>query len=403
MSDVFISYSRRDIEFVRYLFDQLQAHDRQPWADWQDIPPTADWLAEIYRGIEAANTFLFVISPESVKSEICTLEIEHAVQHNKRLVPVVWQETAEVHASMSTHNWIFLRTEDDFAANFELLLEALDTELTYIREHTRLLTRAIEWEDGNRGRSKVLRGDDLTAAEGWLSVSQSMQPVATELHADYIGFSRATVKRLQRLIYTGSGLAFAVVLGLAVFALFQRQSAIESAQLAEKRARISIAKSLAAFALETMDQDPELSLLLSIRSVESTYDIDQLVLPLSNNTLRQSIIKSRNRLTLIGHDSGVNSATYSPDGQWIVTASQDQTVKIWNAETGQEILTLTGHDGGVTSAFYSPDGQRIVTASQDQTVRLYTTNIDELLAIANKKITRQLTAKEKEKYGLTDQ
>jgi len=44
MSDVFISYSRRDIDFVRHLFDQLQAHDREPWADWQDIPPTADWL-----------------------------------------------------------------------------------------------------------------------------------------------------------------------------------------------------------------------------------------------------------------------------------------------------------------------------------------------------------------------
>ena len=81
MSDVFISYSRRDIDFVRHLFDQLKARDREAWADWQDIPPTADWLAEIYSGIEAANTFLFVISPDSVASEICTLEIEHAVKH----------------------------------------------------------------------------------------------------------------------------------------------------------------------------------------------------------------------------------------------------------------------------------------------------------------------------------
>ena len=72
MSDVFISYSRRDIDFVRYLFDQLTTHDREAWADWQDIPPTADWLAEIYSGIEAANTFLFVISPDSVTSEIFT-------------------------------------------------------------------------------------------------------------------------------------------------------------------------------------------------------------------------------------------------------------------------------------------------------------------------------------------
>jgi len=55
MSDVFISYSRCDIDFVCHLFDQLKARDREAWADWQDIPPTADWLAEIYRGIEAAN------------------------------------------------------------------------------------------------------------------------------------------------------------------------------------------------------------------------------------------------------------------------------------------------------------------------------------------------------------
>ena len=79
MSDVFISYSRRDIDFVRHLFDQLTARDREPWADWQNIPPTADWLAEIYRCIEAADSFLFIISPDSVASDICGLETEHAV------------------------------------------------------------------------------------------------------------------------------------------------------------------------------------------------------------------------------------------------------------------------------------------------------------------------------------
>ena len=51
----------------------------------------ADWLAEIYSGIEAADSFLFIISPDSVASKICTLEIEHTVKHNKRLVPVVWK------------------------------------------------------------------------------------------------------------------------------------------------------------------------------------------------------------------------------------------------------------------------------------------------------------------------
>ncbi len=84
MSDVFISYSGPDIDFVRHLCDQLTARDREPWADWQDIPPTADWLAGIYSGIEAANTFLFAISPDSAVFEICTLEIEPVVKDHKR-------------------------------------------------------------------------------------------------------------------------------------------------------------------------------------------------------------------------------------------------------------------------------------------------------------------------------
>ena len=84
MLDVFVSYSRRNIDFVCCLFDQLLACEREPWVDWQDISPTADWLAEIYSDIEAANTFLFLFSPDSVASEICGLKIELAVKHNKR-------------------------------------------------------------------------------------------------------------------------------------------------------------------------------------------------------------------------------------------------------------------------------------------------------------------------------
>ena len=178
MSDVFISYSRRDIDFVRHLFDHLTARDREAWADWQDIPPTADWLAEIYSGIEAAGSFLFIISPDSVASEICTLEIEHAVKHNKRLIPVVWKEVEDnqVHSAMSAHNWVFLREEDDFEANFELLIDALDTDLDYVKEHTRLLTRAIEWSQNDRSRGLALSRQELQVAESWLTLGFSTEP-----------------------------------------------------------------------------------------------------------------------------------------------------------------------------------------------------------------------------------
>ena len=51
---------------------------------------------------------------------------------------------------------------------------------------------------------------------------------------------------------------------------------------------------------------------------------------------------------------------------------------------------------------YSPDGQRIVTASRDGTFQIYTTDMDELLEIATSRVTRQLTAEEKEMYGVLD-
>ena len=71
-------------------------------------------------------------------------------------------------------------------------------------------------------RSDVLRGPDLTGAEGWLAISHSMEPRATDLHSDYIAFSRVTVNRLQRLIYSAITVVFAIFLGLAFFAFYQR-------------------------------------------------------------------------------------------------------------------------------------------------------------------------------------
>ena len=55
-------------------------------------------------------------------------------------------EDNQVHSAMTAHNWVFLRQQDDFEANFELLIQALGTDLEHVREHTRLLTRAIEWD-----------------------------------------------------------------------------------------------------------------------------------------------------------------------------------------------------------------------------------------------------------------
>jgi len=79
----------------------------------------------------------------------------------------------------------------------------------------------------------------------------------------------------------------------------------------------------------------------------------------------------RKRHILKAHEGPVNSAAFSPDGTRIVTASWDNTARLWDAASGREIAALKGHEGPVHSAAFSPDGTRIVTASDDRTARVW--------------------------------
>src|SRR5689334_2399868 len=85
--DVFISYSRRDEEFVRPLADALEARGRDVFIDRDDIRKGEEWWQRILAGIDAAKCMVVVLSPDLAASETCAKEIQHAVERNKRLVP----------------------------------------------------------------------------------------------------------------------------------------------------------------------------------------------------------------------------------------------------------------------------------------------------------------------------
>src|SRR5947207_823818 len=219
--EVFISYSRKHKEFVRRLDKELKRRDREAWVDWEGIPPGDTWEKTIYGAIEATHTFIFVLTPDSIASEVCGKEIAHAAANNKRLVPIVHRDVLaeRVPKSLGELNWIFFRDSDDFKEATDTLIRALDTDLKWVRAHTRLLTRAIEWDANGRNNSFVLRGEDLRAAEQWLAeagAQKERQPTA--LQTEYIIASRKAAARRQRIMLGAVTFGLAVAIVLAALA-----------------------------------------------------------------------------------------------------------------------------------------------------------------------------------------
>jgi WD40 repeat protein len=343
MTQVFISYAREDTEFVRRIYDRLLEAERDAWVDWEDIPLTADWLEEAYTGIEGSNAFIFVISPSSVRSGPCTLELEHALQNNKRLIPLLRGEILDpedlkvMHPSLSAHNWLMCRDDDDFEHALKSMISTLDTDLDYVRAHTRYVVRAAEWEDKGRNSSVLLRGSDLSEAEQWLRQSEGKQPAATELQREYIQASRWEAVRRQRITLIGI-VVTVVIAGLALFAELQRESAVRSeqqARSAESTAQYNADQAdsfaLAANAQQLLyrDQNTDLAIVLALEANR----IDQPP-PLARSILAQAAYAPGTRERFEGYALYPDAdMAFTADRKKVLSIMDDASLALWDFET----------------------------------------------------------------------
>lgn len=400
MTDVFISYSRKNAVFARLLMDKLILAGKDAWVDWEGIPLTSpNWWAEIKAGIEGADNFVFILSPASMASVVCNMELDYALELNKRIVPVVYQDvsTREAFASIAdftpdeameerlqgkdaliiardnwqriSHiNWVFFRETDDFDTGFDTLVKTVETDLDYVKAHTRYLTRAREWEREKHRPDLLLFGGEIDRAESWLTQAEGyaasaeadkkagiVNPLPKDLHKTYIHASRQADKRRRRQVLTAQlsivGLiAVLIIVGAIssnIITQTQQNIALAETQVGEANialtavaqeidegeARIeSLRLSDESRRILSDDGNIETALLLAIRA-EKISETEQATAAL-NNAL------SRYTSSVIMQDipMGFSNIAISPDRQQLafVPESSDEEIVIWNIAASKE-------------------------------------------------------------------
>ncbi|MEL6381693.1 MAG: TIR domain-containing protein, partial [Cyanobacteria bacterium J06626_18] len=190
---VFIASNSKDLEFARKLNETLQIQGERTWfkLDETDLGPDTD--AQVSEGIERAENCVFVISPEALTDATLLEELNIAATLSKRIIAVSYREfdRSQLPPVLTASPWVDFSTHgEDFLHNFGLLYRVLKSHPQHVRTHTRLLIRALEWQQSDHDDSTLLQGRELTKAETWLEQAQGQTPKPSELQIAYLKASR---------------------------------------------------------------------------------------------------------------------------------------------------------------------------------------------------------------------
>ena len=180
-ANIFVSYSRKDTEFVDKLEAALTARGFAPKIDRSDIYAFEDWRKRIEALIVKADTIVFVLSPDAVASDICRWEVGFAARLNKRFAPIVCRPVAaeKVPLELARLHHIFFDDPQNFEASADKLAEALLTNIDWVRKHTEFGELARRWTEAAPSRPKglLLRPPLLEEARRWIASRPAEAPI----------------------------------------------------------------------------------------------------------------------------------------------------------------------------------------------------------------------------------
>jgi len=238
---------------------------------------------------------------------------------------------------------------------------AKDREFRIWQEQTRSLMR--QWNDASQDENALLQGVVLSTSEYWLKERPK------EISSDGQYFIKRSIqvrdRKRRRTIYVLIGFSIIVTLlaaGFGVSAIGQANEKI-NAQTALSQSKFALNQRLDALT-QIIKAVKELQTLQRFGVANSDTQMQVA------GALPELVYGVRERNRFDGHSKKVEGVSFSPDGKLIASASEDQTIKIWN-QHGLLLKTVPGHKTWVNKISFSPDGKLIATASSDKTVKLW--------------------------------
>ena len=392
---------------------EFKANNLDVWVDWEDIPPAVGWLDQILQGIEQAEVFVFLVSPDSIASDVCMAEVNHAYKNSKRIIPIVVRDsdpksTIDIIRNL---NWIFLREQDDFAAGLERIKVAINLDLPWLQEHRRLQVRALEW-DRRKDPSLLLRGGDLRNARRMVLASEKKDPIPSELQKVYIFHSNRS-ERFRLITWVTAALAVLIMVVLSLIALDQRQKALvneqravenaieaqkqeklakEQEKLARENARAALAQKAIALENEIIAEAQRSAARAQIFQSKTGGLFTSSLLAIDSwfrkpndeaeEVLRTNISLLPDPIKQIDQGSEITAIEVSPDGLTFASGSEDGKICLNRFQDG-EVLFCMNSSGAVQDAVFNPAGDLLAVADIDGGVMILNASSGEILKQLN--------------------
>jgi WD40 repeat protein len=430
MSDVFISYSRRDIAFARLLREALQQSEIDTWIDWERIPVGERWWQEITEAIEGANIFMLLISRHSIGSKVCRDEIELALKNHKRIVPVLVdqltpEEIGGLAPDLPQFNWVVFERDQIFRVEVDpgatsdkaedrevafpklpqfqdallKLSVAIHTDWEWVKYHTGLQVEALRWDNNRRDPSYLIRGSALEAAEQQLIRAAGHDPAPTSLQVEFATAARQEetrrqletlklerkARRRQRYVLAAVAVGLIVSSSLGVVAWGQRNQAVSEANarataeaVAEQQRKVAVQQGQVAVQQRDIAVSRQLAA-AAINQIDSQQLDEGMLLAIEayrhadtmdarSSLLRLILYTPQLRFIIAGHSDKVGGVAVSPDGKTVASASSDGTIGLWDTATGKAShAPLKATDGGFAAVAFSPDGKYLASGEGGKT------------------------------------